>query len=89
MIVRFDNRAVQNTVERKTEPIGVDGDPATKEGGISEAENLVLQSRKHLDESGEAVPPESITTDSIEEEDEAEPGPELNVDALQAARKRD
>ena len=89
MIVRFDGKAVQNTVDRKTELIGVDGDRATREGGISEAENLVLQSKKHLDESGEAMPPEHLTTESIEEEDEAEPGPELNADALKAARKRD
>ncbi|KAI9667300.1 MAG: Protein phosphatase 2C 1 [Bathelium mastoideum] len=89
MIVRFDNKAVQNTVDRKTEPIGVDGDPASKEGGISEAEHLVLQSKKNLDESGEAIPPEYVAPESIEEEDEAEPGPELNADALQAARKRE
>ncbi|KAL9071890.1 MAG: hypothetical protein Q9157_005316 [Trypethelium eluteriae] len=89
MIVRFDNKAVQNTVDRKIEPIGVDGDPATKEGGISEAESIVLQSKKHLDESGEAVPPENLTPESIEEEDEADPGPELNADALKAARKRE
>ena len=33
MIVRFDGQRVQQTVERKTEPIGVEGDPASQKGG--------------------------------------------------------
>lgn len=86
MIVRFDGRAVQETVQNKTEPIGVDGDPATKQGGISEAEHIVLDAKKKLDETGEPMGPVS-TNEIIEAEQDAEPGPELNPEALEAARK--
>ena len=82
MIVRFDNKAVQQTVENKTEQIGVEGDPATKRG-LSEAEHLVLESKKKLDESGEGV--DRVPTEMIEEQEAAEPGPELNVEALKEA----
>ncbi|KAI9711859.1 MAG: Protein phosphatase 2C 1 [Bogoriella megaspora] len=89
MIVRFDNKAVQNTVDRKIDPIGVEGDPPTKEGGISEAESIVLQSKKQLEENPDSIPGDHLARESIEEEEEAEPGPELNEEALKAARKRD
>lgn len=84
MIVRFDNKAVQETVEKKHDPIGVDGDPGTKEGGLSEADKIVRDSRRKLEESG--IPDNQLarsTTEVIEQEDgDAEPGPELNVEAL-------
>ena len=86
MTVRFDNQKVQETVQNKAEPIGVEGDPPSKQGGRSEAENIVLESKKKLDESG-GEQLDRITTDIIEEQAEAEPGPELNPEALEAARK--
>jgi len=84
MVVKFDSARVQQTVELRAEPIGVDGDPASQKGGISETESIVLEQRRKLDESGlllERMP------DDITEEDEQEPGPELNPAALEAARK--
>lgn len=84
MVVRFDGQRVQQTVERKAEPIGVEGDPATQKGGLSEAEAIVLEQKKKLDESGQSL--ERMPSD-ITEEEEAEPGPELNPAALEAARK--
>ena len=87
MMVRFDSKAVQQTVAREVEPIGVDGDPATKKGGVSEAEAIVAESQQHLEASGEKV--ERIPTEELMEgqEQAAEPGPELNPEAVQRARK--
>lgn len=87
MLVRFDSKAVQQTAANEAQQIGVEGDPATKPGGISEAEAIVLESKKVLDETGEGL--DRIPSDLIEQEEEhdAEPGPELNAEALQKARK--
>lgn len=91
MIVRFDGKAVQQTVERKIEPIGVEGDPSsTKKGGISEADAIVQEARKSMDDSGfggsgKEDSPTSARTDIsqeiIEEEQGKEPGPELDSEA--------
>lgn len=87
MVIRFDSKAVQQTATNQSQNIGVDGDPATQTGGISEAEALVMESKKMLDESGEGL--DRIPSDLIEQEEEhdAEPGPELNAEALEKARK--
>ncbi|THV80410.1 MgPP2CL-1, protein phosphatase 2C-like protein 1 [Aureobasidium pullulans] len=86
MIVRFDNQALQQTVERKVEPIGVDGDPAAQKGGVSEADAIVSEQRKKLDESGELL--DRVPSDVNEEQEEkVDPGPELNIEAVEAARK--
>ncbi|KAF2817221.1 PP2C-domain-containing protein [Mytilinidion resinicola] len=85
MIVRFDNNALK---QRKNESsMGVDGDHLTAKGGISEADAIVSQARKQLGgESGESV--EKAASEMIVEEEEAEPGPELNAEALKAAHKK-
>ncbi|KAK3680178.1 mgpp2cl-1, protein phosphatase 2C-like protein 1 [Recurvomyces mirabilis] len=88
MMVRFDSKAVQQTVAREVEPIGVEGDPATKRGGVSEAEALVAESQHQLEASGEKL--DHIPTKELMEGHEqgvVEPGPELNPEALQKARK--
>lgn len=88
MIVRFDNQALQQTVERKVEPIGVDGDPAAQKGGVSEADAIIAEQRQKLEESGELL--DRVPSDINEEEEKAEnvdPGPELNIEAVEAARK--
>lgn len=87
MVVRFDSKAVQQNVANQAEPIGVEGDPATKSGGLTEAEAIVLESKKKLDQSG--APLEQVSTEQIiqEQEHHAEPGPELNPEALEKARK--
>jgi len=84
MVVRFDSAKVQQTVEAKAEPIGVDGDPASQKGSISETEAIVMEQRRKLDESGLLL--DRMPSD-ITEEEESEPGPELNPEALEAARK--
>lgn len=86
MVVRFDSAKVQQAVELRAEPIGVDGDPASRKGGISETEAIVLEQRRKLDESGQLL--DRVPSDITEEEEgEQEPGPELNPEALEAARK--
>lgn len=90
MIVRFDNKALQQTQEVKD--IGVDGDPSSKTGGISEAEAIVSETKRHLDEGGEPLPlplPRPSTGEVADEiEKNQESGPELNPAALEAARKK-
>ncbi|KAF2772919.1 PP2C-domain-containing protein [Teratosphaeria nubilosa] len=85
MVVRFDTKAVQQTVAKEVPPIGVEGDQAEESRGVTEAEAIVAESKKKLDESGERL--DRIPSDLEEHEHEAEPGPELNVEALQRARK--
>lgn len=92
MIVRFDNKALQQTVEKKTEPIGVEGDPpSTKKGGISEADAIVKEARKSMGEgpgrilhSDNEVEDERVrvSQEIIREEEEKEVGPELDPEGL-------
>ncbi|KAF2654640.1 protein phosphatase 2C isoform beta [Lophiostoma macrostomum CBS 122681] len=81
MVVRFDNKALR---QRKIESsIGVDGDhPKT---GISEADAIVSQAKQKIGEPDQSV--ESAASEMIMEEEESEPGPELNAEAVKAARK--
>lgn len=65
--------------------MGVDGDQATLKGGVTEAEAIVAQARKSISETDQSV--ESAAKEVIMEETEAEPGPELNLDAAKAAQK--
>ena len=82
MVVRFDNKAIK---QRKNEPsIGVDGENSSK-AGISEADAIVAQSRKQLGEPEQSI--DSAAAQMIVEEEESEPGPELNADAAKAAQK--
>ena len=82
MIVRFNNKALQQTVERRTEAIGVEGDPpSTKKGGISEADSIVKEARKSMGDVGrgtEADEKGGVGREIIEEDQE--PGPELDPD---------
>lgn len=95
MVVRFDNSKLQQTVERKTEPIGVEGDPPSiKAGGISEADAIVGEARKsmgdvghvlHSDVRSEEGPEEDkarISQEIIREEEEKEVGPEVDPEGL-------
>lgn len=96
MVVRFDSKALQQTVERRTEPIGVEGDPpSTKKGGISEADALVKEARKSMGDVGRALPGDGILEEEakrvdqeiIKEEEEKEPGPELHLDGVKQLAK--
>ena len=96
MIVRFDNKALQQTVDRRSEPIGVEGDPATKKhGGISEADAIVKEARKSISDgtgkilhsdirSEEGMEEEKarISQEVIREEEEKEVGPEVDLEGL-------
>ena len=94
MIVRFDSKAVQQTVERRAEPIGVEGDPpTTKKGGISEADAIVKEARKSMGDISRPTHPDIRTEDVeeeqsrisreiIREESEKEVGPELDPEGL-------
>ncbi|KAF2087486.1 PP2C-domain-containing protein, partial [Saccharata proteae CBS 121410] len=84
MVVRFDNEAL---LARQSESnMGVEGDPSHTKGGVSESEAIILQAKKNVGEIGD-VDLERISTEMILEEEEADPGPELNPEALEAARK--
>jgi protein phosphatase PTC1 len=94
MIVRFDNKAVQNTVDRKVELIGVEGDPPGKKGGISEAEAIVRDAKaKALGEGAESSQSiDSETAKAVEEATYGEAGPELlpeagKIQRLQALKR--
>ena len=95
MIVRFDNKALQQTVERKAEPIGVEGDPpSNKKGGISEADAIIKEARKSMSDSPSYVPDETtseekakISQEVIREEEEKEVGPEIDPGGLKVVRE--
>ena len=96
MIVRFDNKALQQTVERRAEPIGVEGDPpSTKKGGISEADALVKEARKSMGEAGKHLPTGDVAEEEknrvskeiIQEEEEKEVGPEVNLNVDRVAKQ--
>ncbi|KYG44605.1 hypothetical protein M433DRAFT_69034 [Acidomyces richmondensis BFW] len=87
MVVRFDSKAVQQAVAKEVPPIGVEGDAASKMGGISEAEAIVAESKKKLEESGERLDriPSDLARDM--ETHDQEPGPELNARAVEKAKR--
>lgn len=82
MIVRFNNKALQQTAERKAEPIGVEGDPSSiQKGGISEADSIVKEARKSMGDIGKGYDGDErarVSKEIIEEEEDKEAGPELN-----------
>ena len=86
MIVRFDNKALQQTVERKTDAIGVEGDPTSAKGGISEADAIVKEAGKSMGDSGKFDVSEEekkrLSREIIQEEEEQEPGPELDPEGV-------
>lgn len=56
MVVRFDNKALVHAVEHGANPIGVEGDPPSREaGGISEAEAIVREARRSVVGAGAGV----------------------------------
>jgi len=89
MVVRFDNKAVQQTVDKVVEPIGVEGDPATRAGGITESEAIVREQENRLNATGEKL--DSVPSRELLEADESPkspaPGTALKPEAAEAARK--
>ena len=89
MIVRFDGKAVSQNIDRKSSPIGVEGDPSsTKKGGISEADHLVEEARKNMGDAGvvagemDEAERGRVSREIIREEEEKETGPELDEEGL-------
>ena len=94
MVVRFDNKALQQTVERKTEPIGVEGDPPSVKGGISEADAIIKEARRGMGDTAKLDASEEekrrFSKEIIEEEEDKEPGPELDPEGVKnLASKRE
>lgn len=79
MVVRFDSQRIQQAVERKVEPIGVEGDPLSAGGGMSEAEALVDEQRKRLVEGGAQL--DQISSQDLKQSGQ-EAGPEVDTSAI-------
>jgi protein phosphatase PTC1 len=86
MVVRFQAEVIRDVVERRREPIGVEGDPSSKQkGGVSEADKIVEGVKKKLDDTD--VLSESdlglnakIKEDMLSDEALESPGPEVSND---------
>lgn len=73
-------------MERRTEPIGVEGDPASKQkGGVSEADKIVEEAQKKL-ENPEGLTDEDLglnaklKDDLLSQAAQESPGPEVAID---------
>jgi protein phosphatase PTC1 len=89
MVVRFDNNKLQATQAQKDNLIGVEGDPSSLPGGVSEADAIVSESKKFIAEGGDPLAPKQPTTQEMmaDVERNQEGGPELNPAALEHARR--
>lgn len=105
MVIRFDNAAIR--AQRSAHNIGVEGDPETLPGTLTEAQAIVSSVKKLQDEGMVVGPtPNAIYEGEVEEEErikkgsppraneptgaqkEQEPGPELNAEALEEAKRK-
>lgn len=88
MVVRFDNKALQQSQSVPDNMLGVEGDPGMPAGGLSEADAILNETKKTVQDPGQRALSRPTTEEIIQEvEEQQEPGPELNVSALEAARK--
>lgn len=55
MVVRFDKDALRDSQNNRENPIGVEADPASTSGKVSEVEKIVGVVRKQIAEGGSAV----------------------------------
>jgi hypothetical protein len=93
MVVRYDNKALKEL--KNSHSIGVEGDPDTVRGSVSEADAIVSSVKKLQDETGEAgvekIGAHTANNMIVEEEEghgsAAEPGPELDAGAVEMAKK--
>lgn len=86
MVVRFDNSKLQAAARDVDNPIGVEGDPPGRAGGVSEADAILNESKRYLDEGGQPLPPLTQPTTKELMAEVQETGPELNPEALEAAK---
>lgn len=86
MTVRFNKRAVQDTVLARVEPIGVEGDPLSDlPGGVTEAEAIVEAAKRSMPAETDS-PRASVDSILQEETAKQEPGPELSLEAIEQAK---
>jgi len=83
MVVRFDNDAIQARQDDAT--IGVEGDEDTKIGGISEADAIVEEARKHQEGDGSI----KSKTSTIKEDQEPVEADTKDVSGLKSDLKLD
>jgi protein phosphatase PTC1 len=85
MVVRFDGAAVKHLKDESS--IGVEGDAKTGKGGMTEAEAIVADAKKHLaHEDHSSTAATTSIPEEKEEKDDEEPL-RLNSDAVEAAKK--
>lgn len=82
MVIRFNSSRVKDVINQAVEPIGVDGDPATANQSISEADKIVEGTRQSMASAG--ITDDSENAQKVDEEiirrmSTEEPGPELSV----------
>jgi protein phosphatase PTC1 len=82
MVIRFDSSRVKDVINQAVEPIGVDGDPATANQSVSEADKIVEGTRQSMANAG--ITDDSEDAQKVDEEiirrmSTDEPGPELSV----------
>jgi protein phosphatase PTC1 len=91
MMVRFDNKALK--ARKRDSTIGVEGDHDTAMIGISEADAIVSEAKKHQDGDvpvEEAVPASTHNNtipEDIEPDVNEDSIPQLNPEAVKAAQK--
>ena len=82
MVIRFDSSRVKNVVNQAVGPIGVDGDPATANQSISEADKIVEGTRQSMANAGitdDSENAQKVNEEIIRRMSTDEPGPELSV----------
>jgi protein phosphatase PTC1 len=85
MVVRFDANLIRDVIDRRSAPIGVEGDPSSKQkGGVSEADKILERVKKNLDNVDDSSQIElglnaKLKDELIEEAIAESPGPELHL----------
>ncbi|ODM15709.1 hypothetical protein SI65_08943 [Aspergillus cristatus] len=82
MVIRFDSSRVKDVINQAVEPIGVDGDPATANQSVSEADKIVEGTRQSMANAGitdDSENAQKVNEEIIRRMSTDEPGPELSV----------
>lgn len=85
MVVRFDANLIRDIIERRSEPIGVEGDTLSKEkGAVSEADKIVEVAKKKLDNIDDSSQIDlglnvKLKEELIDQVNSESPGPELHL----------
>lgn len=86
MVVRLDKGMLQDVVDKRVDPIGVEGDKSTQlRGGVTEAEAILGAAKAGmpvLDAESQEELRRSTEMIAEEQEQEQEPGPEVDASML-------